>query len=72
MIDYSHLDALNLNLSNERSRLANAKSAQEKELRTVWIAQLEKEIAAEQAFLGVVAVDNGIASDDDLLAELGL
>lgn len=52
--------------------MANAKSAQEKELRTVWTAQLEKEIVAEQAFLGVVVTDSNAASDDDLLSELGL
>ena len=59
----NHLDALNLRLSNERIRLAAATSEGERELRKVWIAQLEKEVAGEIEFLG---------SDDDLLAELGL
>lgn len=68
MIDYTHLDALNLNLSNERIRLGNAKTQQERELRTVWVAQLEKEIAAERGFLGVT--DAPEVSDDDLLNEL--
>lgn len=58
----NHLDALNLRLSNERVRLANAKSEGERELRKVWIAQLEKEVAGEIQFIG---------TDDDLLAELG-
>lgn len=59
----NHLDALNLRLSNERVRLANAKSEGERELRKVWIAQLEKEVAGEIQFLG---------TEDDLLAALGL
>lgn len=59
----SHLDALNLRLSNERARLAAAKSEGERALRNVWIAQLEKEVEGEIQFLG---------TDDDLLAELGL
>jgi hypothetical protein len=56
----SHLDALELRLSHERSRLANAKTAGERELRSVWIAQIEKEIGAELPEI----------SDDELLAEL--
>lgn len=38
----SHLDALNLRLSNERVRLANAKTDSERTLRAVWIQQIEK------------------------------
>lgn len=60
----THLDALNLRLSNERVRLANAKTDAERALRTVWIAQIEKEIGAERAFVGADI------SDDDLLAAL--
>jgi len=60
----NHLDALNLRLSNERSRLAAATSENEIALRQVWIAQLEKEISAEATFATEI-------SDEDLLAQLG-
>lgn len=72
MNNYSHLDALNLNLSNERTRLTNAKSSQEKELRTVWVNQLEKEIAAERKFLGIADSTIESISDEELFKELGL
>ena len=36
----THLHALNLNLSNERIRLSNAKTNGEIQLRSIWIAQL--------------------------------
>lgn len=66
----SHLNALQVRLSNERNYLAKAKTAGERELRTVWIAQIEKEIAREYEFLGK---QDKIAemTDDELLAELG-
>lgn len=38
----THLDYLELRLSNERSRLADAKSDGERELRKVWVSQLER------------------------------
>ena len=60
-----HLDALNLRLSNERIRLANASTKGERDLRAVWVKQLEKEVADEQAFMPDM-------SDEALLAELGL
>lgn len=63
----AHLNALNLRLSNERSRLAESKTKGEKELRKVWISQIEKEIAQEANFAQEVDL-----SDDELLAELGL
>jgi hypothetical protein len=59
-----HLIALIKNLTNEQSRLANAKSQNEIDLRTVWVNQLEKEIASE---LGLT--ENNM-SDDELLNEL--
>lgn len=62
----THLSALELRLSNERGYLAKAKTEGERELRLVWIAQIEKEIAGERAF--VVKQDD--MSDDELLAEL--
>jgi hypothetical protein len=67
----THLNALQLNLSNEKSRLAVAKNQAERELRTVWVAQLEKEIVAERAFLGMDDEESKeVLSDDDLLNEL--
>lgn len=53
MIDRTHLDALELRLSNERMRLAAAKRPRERELRAVWVAGIEREIAAEKRFLGI-------------------
>ena len=69
MTDHSHLLALMTILSHERERLANAKSDQERALRSVWVSQLEREIAAEEAFLGLEPIDRAM-SDDELLAEL--
>lgn len=67
----SHLDALQVRLSNERNYLANAKTEGERELRKVWIAQIEKEIAREIDFETVCfTADLLQMSDDDLLAEL--
>lgn len=62
----THLDALQIKLSNERIRLADAKSASEVTLRKIWIEQLEKEIAGEKAFVAELE-----KSDDELLEELG-
>ncbi len=64
MIDYSRLDALNLHLSNVRIRLTNAKTDKERELRKVWVAGLEKEIAAERKFLGLYEVEEEIDWED--------
>lgn len=66
----AHLTALHINLSSERARLAAATSPKEIALRTVWVAQLEKEVAGEMAFLGMSAAPVAEMSDDDLLAEL--
>jgi hypothetical protein len=66
----SHLSALRVRLSHKRDYLARAKSRNEVEARTVWIAQIEKEIAAEMKFLGDVDPINSM-SDDDLLRKLG-
>ena len=60
-----HLTALSRRLGNEKAALAVATDSQEIALRTVWIAQIEKEIASEYAFLGIEPM-----SDDELLAEL--
>lgn len=66
----SHLNALELRLSKERNYLAMAKSEGERELRRVWISQIENEIAAEIAFLNKKAAPEVDMSDDELLAEL--
>ena len=70
MTDTSHLTALMTGLSNERSRLAAAKSENERQLRRFWVAQYEKQIADERVFLGM-ALDEAVEmSDEELLAEL--
>lgn len=61
----SHLNALQLRLSNERMRLQDAKSSGERELRAVWVKQLEKEIQGEIEFTNTKEI-----SDDELLTEL--
>lgn len=63
-----HLDALQLRLSHERSYLAAANMQAERKMRKVWIAQIEREIAAEKAFIGYV--EPADISDDDLFNEL--
>ncbi|RRJ54622.1 hypothetical protein EHV15_34050 [Paenibacillus oralis] len=65
-----HLDALNIRLSHERSYLAQAKTEKEKEIRKVWIKQIEKEIAREKKILGMEEVEVDAISDDDLLNSL--
>lgn len=62
-----HLSALMNNLSKEKERLSNAKSANEIALRSVFVSQLEKEIAGEKLFLGITDVE---MTDDELLDEL--
>jgi hypothetical protein len=70
MNNTSHLDALNVRLSHERSYLLEAKTNQEKELRKVWISQIEKEIEKEKEFLNMKTFAPSAVSDDDLLNEL--
>lgn len=68
---FSHLNALYLRLSNERGYLAAAKTEKEREIRIIWVAQIENEIAQERSFLGLS--DDACAeaiSDDELLAQL--
>lgn len=66
-IDTSHLVALRTRLSHERNRFAVDGS----ELRKVWIAQIEREIANEERFLGIEpAAALQQMTDDELLAEL--
>lgn len=66
----THLNYLELQLSNERSRLAGSKSDGERELRQVWVSQLEREIAKEIEFIGGNPRDLTDMGDDELLAEL--
>jgi len=70
--DSSHLVALMTGLSHERQRLANARTEQERALRAVWVRQSEKEINAEERFLGLTETDwnEPEMSADELMAEL--
>lgn len=71
MSDTTHLVALHEGLSREKQRLLEAKTVQERELRTVGIAQREREIAREMEFLGMTSdSDLPDLSDDELLAVL--
>lgn len=60
----NHLDALELNLSNERARLAAATSPKEIAMRKVYLAQLEREVAGELAFLGKTAPALEMSADE--------
>ena len=73
-MNLTHLDALRIRLSHERVRLSEAKSDKEKELRAVWVAQIEKEIAGEMKFLGISEVSDDVKkmTDEEILSELGL
>lgn len=68
--DLTHLDALTSRLAREKARLASAKTESERALRTVWVSQCEKEIAAEYKFLGIEPVVSNELSNDDLAAML--
>ena len=81
MYDTTHYAALMTRLSNEKGYLAAATKQSEIELRTVWIAQIEKEITQEEMFLkskGIstystpysISAELDKMSEDDLLAEL--
>lgn len=76
MYDTTHYAALMTRLSNEKGYLALATKQSEIELRSVWIKQIEKEIAQEAEFLkskGVDvyhAIEDNNLSEDDLLSEL--
>lgn len=74
MTDRTHLAALRVRLSNERQRHSDA-TGQERELRAVWIQQVEREIEAEKRFLGIeeseeIPADVAAMNDDELLTEL--
>lgn len=65
----AHLNALQVRLSNEKVRLANAKTPAEREMRAVWIAGIEKEISREIEFLGKQEPEVEM-TDDEILAAL--
>lgn len=71
-----HYAALMNRLSNEKSRLAACTKPKEIELRKVWVAGIEKEIANEVEFLkskGIevyASIDDLFMSDDELMNEL--
>ena len=68
-MDTSHLVAVHERLFHERSRLECAKTAQEVEIRSVWVKQLEREFENELKFLGMSAEVDDI-DDDELLGLL--
>lgn len=71
-MDTTHLTALITRLSSERRALANATKPAEVALRTVWVAQCEREINSEERFLGMPVTDYSEPepSIEDLMAEL--
>ncbi len=66
----SHLVALQQGLSNEKTRLAVARKPREIALRSVWVKQIEREVARELESLGMTAEPECTLSDDELLAAL--
>ena len=75
MTDFSHLDAIDLRLSHERDRVAQAKTSKDRAWREHNVCMIERERASEIAFLEAKGIKfptlNEILSDDELLAELG-
>lgn len=69
MADHTHLMALQTRLSNEKDYLAASKNKGERQLRAIWIAQIEREITAEMAHLGMDSETLEL-SDSELLREL--
>lgn len=65
-----HLAALEFRLSNERGRLAQAKTVREIEFRKAQVESCEREIAGELKFLGKQTGPVPDLTDDELLAEL--
>lgn len=68
--DLSHLNALQCRLSRSRIALSEAKTDDERAMRTIWLKQCEKEIAGEMAFLGIVATELPEMTVDELFNEL--
>ncbi len=71
MRDHTHLDALGVRLSHERSRLAREKTEDGKTMRHMWVQQIEREIAQEKKFLCIEPIScDADMTDDELLAAL--
>lgn len=66
-----HLRTLRVRLSKERNRLAESTSPTEANIRSIWVAQCEREVAAELKFLGLPDDDTAGMSADELFRELG-
>ncbi len=66
----THLDFISLALSNERMRLTKATKPHEIALRTVWVAQLQREVDSVLAAMDKAPVQACDLSADELLAEL--
>lgn len=69
-VDTSHLVATHDRLCREKARLANAKTAKEREFRALQVSQAEKELAGEMRFLGMDDMPMPEMTDDELLAAL--
>lgn len=70
-IDTSHLDAIRIRLSHERSRLASSRLDSERKVRAPLVAGIERELVGELAFLGLPPDPQTSDIDDDaLLGEL--
>lgn len=69
--DLSHLDAIQSRLSHERARLSAARTPRELEMRAVWVAGIERELADEMDFLSGSKAPSLDMTDDELLAALG-
>lgn len=69
-MDTTHLVALQDGLRHERVRLNAAKTEGERALRSVWVAQYERQIADEMRFLGIPETVETELSAEELFAEL--
>jgi hypothetical protein len=70
-IDTSHLDAIRIRLSHERSRMATSRLDSERQVRASCVAGIESALVGELAFLGLPPDPQTSDIDDGaLLAEL--
>lgn len=67
-----HLGQLFIGLAHERGRLSRATHEHEREMRAVWVAQLEREINGEERFLGMPVTDFAapLPTLEEIFAEL--
>jgi hypothetical protein len=68
--EHEHYNALAFRLANERVRLAESKTVREKEMRTVFVQGIEKEIAGELRFLESIGVELPMGNHSDLLDDV--